>query len=156
MMRERASQAELDMSIRIDPDLPIVRVDGRRVQQILLNLLSNAIKFTPAGGSISVEARWDLQAGIIVSVVDNGIGIAAGKLETVFEPFGQIENAYTRKYEGTGLGLPLAKALAEMHGGTLVLESQLNAGTTARFTLPPDLVMAKRQTRAENQAAAAG
>jgi signal transduction histidine kinase len=97
-----------------------------------------------------------MQAGIIVSVVDDGIGIAAGKLETVFEPFGQIENAYTRKYEGTGLGLPLAKALAEMHGGTLVLESQLNAGTTARFTLPPDLVMAKRQTRAENQAAAAG
>jgi signal transduction histidine kinase len=156
MMRERASQAELDMSIRIDPDLPIVRVDGRRVQQILLNLLSNAIKFTPAGGSISVEARWDLQAGIIVSVVDNGIGIAAGKLGTVFEPFGQIENAYTRKYEGTGLGLPLAKALVEMHGGKLALESQLNAGTTARFTLPPDLVMAKRQTRAEDQAAAAG
>jgi signal transduction histidine kinase len=139
LMRERASQGGLALNIEIPPDLPIVVVDGRRVQQVLLNLISNAIKFTPEAGSVTVRACWGPEAGLQVSVCDTGIGIAADKIQTAFEPFGQVENAYTKKYEGTGLGLPLARALIELHGGEIKIESQLNVGTAASFSLPAEL-----------------
>ena len=74
-----------------------------------------------------------------VSISDTGIGIAADKMQTALEPFGQVENAFTKKYEGTGLGLPLAKALIELHGGEITIESQLDVGTTASFSLPAEL-----------------
>jgi signal transduction histidine kinase len=140
LMRERASQGGLALNIEIPPDLPIVVVDGRRVQQVLLNLISNAIKFTPEAGTVTVRACWGPEAGLQVSVCDTGIGIAADKIQTAFEPFGQVENAYTKKYEGTGLGLPLARALIELHGGEIKIESQLNVGTNASFSLPVELV----------------
>jgi signal transduction histidine kinase len=139
LMRERADQGGLALNIEIPPDLPIIVVDGRRVQQVLLNLISNAIKFTPEAGSVTVRACWSPEAGLQVSVCDTGIGIAADKIQTAFEPFGQIENAYTKKYEGTGLGLPLARALIELHGGEIKIESQLNVGTVASFSLPAEL-----------------
>lgn len=139
LMRERANQGGLALNVAVPPDLPIIVVDGRRVQQVLLNLLSNAIKFTPGGGEVTVRARWSPQAGLNVSVSDTGIGISADKMHTVFEPFGQVENAFTKKYEGTGLGLPLAKALVELHGGDFKIESQLNVGTVASFTLPAEV-----------------
>ncbi len=139
LMRERANQGGLALNIEIPPDLPIVVVDGRRVQQVLLNLISNAIKFTPEDGSVTVRACWGPEAGLQVSVCDTGIGIAADKIQTAFEPFGQVENAYTKKYEGTGLGLPLARALIELHGGEIKIESQLNVGTAASFSLPAEL-----------------
>jgi signal transduction histidine kinase len=140
LMRERANQGGLALNIEIPPDLPIVVVDGRRVQQVLLNLISNAIKFTPEAGTVTVRACWGPEAGLQVSVCDTGIGIAADKIQTAFEPFGQVENAYTKKYEGTGLGLPLARALIELHGGEIKIESQLNVGTNASFSLPVELV----------------
>jgi signal transduction histidine kinase len=140
LMRERADQGGLALNIEIPPDLPIVVVDGRRVQQVLLNLISNAIKFTPEAGTVTVRACWGPEAGLQVSVCDTGIGIAADKIQTAFEPFGQVENAYTKKYEGTGLGLPLARALIELHGGEIKIESQLNVGTNASFSLPVELV----------------
>ena len=139
LMRERASQGGLELNIEISPDLPIVVADGRRIQQVLLNLLSNAIKFTPEGGEVMVRARWSLEFGLQVSIRDTGIGISADKIHMVFEPFGQVENAFTKKYEGTGLGLPLAKALVELHGGDFTMESELNVGTTVSFTLPAEL-----------------
>jgi len=139
LMRERASQGGLELNIEISPDLPIVVADGRRIQQVLLNLLSNAIKFTPEGGEVMVRARWSPEFGLQVSIRDTGIGISADKIHMVFEPFGQVENAFTKKYEGTGLGLPLAKALVELHGGDFTMESELNVGTTVSFTLPAEL-----------------
>ncbi len=139
LMRERASQGGLVLNIEISPDLPIVVADGRRIQQVLLNLLSNAIKFTPEGGEVMVRARWSPEFGLQVSIRDTGIGISADKIHMVFEPFGQVENAFTKKYEGTGLGLPLAKALVELHGGDFTMESELNVGTTVSFTLPAEL-----------------
>ncbi len=139
LMRERANQSGLVLNTEISPHLPIVVADGRRVQQVLLNLLSNAIKFTLAGGRVTVRARWTPDVGLQVSVSDTGIGISADKMHMVFEPFGQVENAFTKKYEGTGLGLPLAKALIELHGGDFKMESELNVGTTATFTLPAEL-----------------
>ena len=139
LMRERANQGGLALSVEISPDLPIIVADGRRVQQVLLNLMSNAIKFTPEGGVVTVRADWHPEEGLQVAIRDTGIGISADKMHTVFEPFGQIENAFTKKYEGTGLGLPLAKALIELHGGDFKIQSRLNVGTTAIFTLPADL-----------------
>jgi len=139
LMRERANQGGLALNVEISPDLPVIVVDGRRVQQVLLNLMSNAIKFTAEGGQVTVRARWYPEDGLQVSIRDTGIGISADKMHTVFEPFGQVENAFTKKYEGTGLGLPLAKALVELHGGEFKIESQLNVGTVASFTLPADV-----------------
>jgi signal transduction histidine kinase len=141
LMCERANQGGLALHVEVPPDLPIVIVDGRRVQQVLLNLISNAIKFTPDGGEVTVRARWNPEAGLQVSVCDTGIGIAADKMQTAFEPFGQVENAFTKKYEGTGLGLPLAKALIELHSGEISIASQLNVGTTASFSLPAELAV---------------
>ena len=138
LMRERANQGGLALRVAVPPDLPVVVVDGRRIQQVLLNLLSNAIKFTPEDGQVTVRAYWDSRAGLQVSVCDTGIGIAADKMQTAFEPFGQVENAFTKKYEGTGLGLPLAKALIELHNGEIRIESALDAGTTASIILPPE------------------
>jgi signal transduction histidine kinase len=139
LMRERANQGGLALHVEVPPDLPAVVVDSRRVQQVLLNLISNAIKFTPDGGEVTVRACWNPEAGLQVSVCDTGIGIAADKMQTAFEPFGQVENAFTKKYEGTGLGLPLAKALIELHSGEISIASQLNVGTTASFSLPAEL-----------------
>ncbi len=141
LMRERAERSALALKVEIEPQLPRIVADERRVQQVLLNLMSNAIKFTPAGGEVAVKTRWVEGLGLEISVSDTGIGIAEDKLQTAFEPFGQVENAYTRKYEGTGLGLPLAKALIELHGGELFLESEPEAGTTARFYLPTELAV---------------
>ena len=156
LMRVRAEEAELDLEVTMADDLPVIRADGRRVRQILLNLLSNAIKFTPSGGRVAVEARWTDRDGLVVSISDTGIGIAAEHLHTALEPFGQIENAYSRKYEGTGLGLPLARALVEIHGGELSLESEFDVGTTVRFTLPPELAVAPSGGRTGEPAAAVG
>ncbi len=156
LMREKAGQGDVDLSVEIAPDLPPMQVDGRRVKQVLLNLLSNAIKFTPAGGRVTVAARWDADQGLAVSIADTGIGIADDQLETVLEPFGQVENAYSRKYHGTGLGLPLAMALVNMHGGKLVLESRLGVGTTARFNLPAELALAPSELRTRDKSVALG
>jgi signal transduction histidine kinase len=156
LVRARAEEGELDLVVTLADDLPILCIDGRRMRQVLLNLLSNAVKFTPKGGHVAVEARWSDHDGLVVEVSDTGIGIAADSLLTVLEPFGQIESAYARQYEGTGLGLPLAKALVEIHGGELSLESQPDVGTTARFTLPADLAVSRPGGRADTPAAIAG
>ena len=104
----------------------------------MLNLLSNAVKFTPQGGSVRFSAGVDGAGGVTFTVADTGIGIAPHQLERVLEPFGQVENIMTRTHAGTGLGLPLCKALAELHGGTLALESEVGSGTTVTIVLPKD------------------
>ena len=119
------------------PELPYVCADQRRIRQVLLNLVSNAIKFTPAGGEVSITASMDV-AGLRLAVHDTGIGIAASDIPKAFERFGQVDSRLARRYEGTGLGLPLSRQLIELHGGTLVLESEVDAGTTVTITLPPE------------------
>jgi signal transduction histidine kinase len=112
--------------------------DERAIKQILINLLSNAIKFTEAGGTIDIAAGPDDRRGYVVSVVDTGIGIAPDDLPKVIEPFGQVHNVLTRKNSCTGLGLPLSKALAEMHGASFELESAPGVGTTVTMRFPPE------------------
>jgi signal transduction histidine kinase len=118
----------------------LVRVDQTKFKQVLLNLLSNAVKFTQPSGSVTVDCGRGAEGDLVISVKDTGVGIPPEQLEKVLEPFEQVEDHLTRRNEGTGLGLPIAKALIELHGGQLVLHSQLNVGTTAKLHLPRDRI----------------
>ncbi len=115
-------------------DLHLI-ADERRFKQILLNLLSNAIKFTPPGGEVRVEAHA-VADGTQLIVSDTGIGMEQDMLERVFEPFGQVDNPYTRHYAGSGLGLYLVRRLVEVHGGRIDAESRPNEGFTVRMFFP--------------------
>ena len=115
-----------------------ITADERKFKQILLNLLSNAVKFTPEGGRITVGAR-QLDSMVEVSVTDTGIGIAPADCEAVFEEFRQVGTDYTKKSEGTGLGLALTRKFVELHGGTIKVTSVLGKGSTFSFTLPLEM-----------------
>ena len=115
--------------------------DNKRLHQMLLNLLSNALKFTPVGGEISIDV-FRRGADVCISVSDSGIGIKAEDIPKVLEPFGQVESELSQRHQGTGLGLPLTKELAELHGGSLTMESSVDVGTTVTITLPPDPIAA--------------
>jgi signal transduction histidine kinase len=141
LMRDRADQAGLELAAHTPPDLPYLRADGRRLKQILLNLMSNAVKFTPSGGRVTVRARL-AEGGLEIIVADTGIGIAPHDLAKALQPFGQIDSRMSRKYQGTGLGLPLTKSMIELHGGSLRLESVVGRGTTATLWLPPARIVA--------------
>ncbi|MEM8987034.1 MAG: ATP-binding protein [Pseudomonadota bacterium] len=114
-----------------------VYADDIALKRVLTNLLSNAVKFTPDGGCVELRVETGPD-GASITVQDNGVGLSPDQLETVFHPFVQAENGLDRKYEGTGLGLPIAKALADLHGGDLRLESSPGEGVRAIVTLPPE------------------
>lgn len=135
MMAPQAKNAGVALISDVQQGLPPMRADARRIRQVLLNLLSNAVKFTPAGGKVTLHAHLEAP-GFVVSVSDTGIGIAEADIPRAFERFGQVDSALSRKYEGAGLGLPLAKELVELHGGTLTLESEPSVGTTVTFVIP--------------------
>ncbi len=117
--------------------------DPARLKQIFINLLSNGVKFTPRGGQITVVSRGVENGDLVISFTDTGIGIPAELLSIVFEPLERLENHMTRENEGTGLGLPIARALAKLHGGDLALSSEVGVGTTAEICLPCDRVRAR-------------
>ncbi len=135
LMRDRADAAGVKLSQFLAPLLPAIQADSRRLKQVLLNLLSNSVKFTPAGGRVVVRVEAGPE-GCRIDVEDTGIGIAPDDLDEALRPFGQIDSRLARKYEGTGLGLPLSKALVELHGGKLELVSAPGKGTTATVWLP--------------------
>jgi signal transduction histidine kinase len=137
MVSGQAEAAGVRLGPPIVENVPPILADQRRLRQVLLNLLSNAIKFTPAGGDVEVRAFCGAE-GLTIAVADSGIGIAPENIARALERFGQIDSSLGRKYEGTGLGLPLSKRLVELHGGTLVIESTLGIGTTVFVTLPPE------------------
>jgi len=141
-VRERASSAGLTMSIDLPADMPALKADRRAMRQVLLNLLSNSVKFTPAGGHIALEAIREPCGGIGFRVRDNGIGIAAGDIHRAMEPFGLINSSLSRRHTGTGLGLPITRALVELHCGRFELTSEPGVGTTATVYLPADRVAA--------------
>ncbi len=136
LVRHRAEQGGVHMVIEDLQGLPEIYVDERSVKQVLLNLMSNATKFTPAGGTVTLSATHEPGGDMVIKLRDTGIGIEPHMIERVMEPFGQAEGPMTRNFGGTGLGLPITKSLAEMHGGTLTLESQPGEGTCVTITIP--------------------
>jgi len=155
IVRERASAAGLELAAELPDRLPEVRADERALKQVLLNLLTNAIKFTKSGGQVTVTAARTTDGGLAVQVADSGIGIAQEDLERVFSPFEQVENAMSRTAEGTGLGLPLARSLVELHGGRVEIDSAPGVGTTVTVLLPPERVLpaeAEAEAAPETQA----
>jgi signal transduction histidine kinase len=139
-LREQAAPAEIHLDVRAPvPALRLV-ADELKLRQILLNLLSNALKFTPAGGTVTLAATVDGDGGATIRVSDTGIGIAPADIERAFTSFVQLESPLPSRIPGTGLGLPLSRALAELHGGRLTLESAPGRGTTATLRLPSERV----------------
>ncbi|MGE4314304.1 MAG: PAS domain-containing sensor histidine kinase [Pseudobdellovibrionaceae bacterium] len=137
MMTSRAFTSKIDMVTEIPEDLPGVKSDPRLIRQVLINLVSNAIKFSREGGKIDIKAYVRSDGDMVISVEDEGIGIPKEKIREALEPFGQItDSQHAKEQQGTGLGLPLAKAMIELHGGTLSLESDLGKGTKVTVTLP--------------------
>jgi PAS domain S-box-containing protein len=136
----RATSGGVTVTTALPNPAPVVRADPTRLKQIVINLLSNAVKFTPPGGRVELTAYVDQNGALIVAVKDTGIGMDADHIAVALQPFGQVDHGLNRRYEGTGLGLPLTKTLVERHGGALEIESVLGQGTTVRFTLPADRV----------------
>jgi signal transduction histidine kinase len=114
-----------------------LEADEKRLHQLLLNLVSNAVKFTPEGGEVRISV-YRRGGRIVVAVSDTGIGMSAGDIPKALSRFGQIDSEQGRKHEGTGLGLPLAKQLTELHGGQFAIESEPDVGTTVTLTFPPE------------------
>ncbi|MBM3487101.1 MAG: PAS domain S-box protein [Alphaproteobacteria bacterium] len=130
LVKPRADGQGITLSARIGDGLGAVEADERMLKQVLMNLLSNAVKFTPAGGCVGVRARR-VRDGVAITVVDTGIGIAAADIPRVMQPFSQVDSTLSRKYDGTGLGLPLTKSLVELQRDRFVLRSRPGLGTVA-------------------------
>ena len=135
LVRERAQRHSILLGQQVDATLGEIVADERKFKQILLNLLSNAVKFTADGGRVDVNARRE-DGNAVIAVHDTGIGIATEDQAAVFEEFRQVGRDYTRKQEGTGLGLALTKKFVELHGGRIWVESEPGKGSTFTFTLP--------------------
>jgi signal transduction histidine kinase len=133
IVREKALVHDIALELRVAADLGEAMVDTRKFKQMVYNLLSNAVKFTPDGGRILMEAQRTAAGQLELSVSDTGIGIAENDLPRLFAPFEQLDGSLARKYEGTGLGLSMVKRLAELHGGTVSVNSELGKGS--RFTV---------------------
>ena len=137
LVQNLAIQNELTVRVDVPQDIPFLFADERGVRQVLVNFLSNAIKFTPKGGDVAVSARLEPDGAIALAVVDTGIGMAPDDIPQALSPFRQLEDSHGRKYEGTGLGLSLIKAMLDLHEGFLHVESTLGAGTTVTAKFPP-------------------
>jgi signal transduction histidine kinase len=153
MVEQQAATNGVTLAKDVTRGLPLLRADPKRVRQILLNLLSNAVKFTPSGGTVTLRASLNILGELSIVVADTGIGMAPQDIPKALERFGQVDSKLTRKFEGAGLGLPLAKQLMELHGGTLTLASTLNAGTVVTVTFPVDRLV--RESVAREPATAA-
>jgi len=135
MVTPIAAKAGVVIALVAAPGLPGAPADARLLKQALLNVLSNAIKFTPEGGSIHVLAKYLPDRSVVLEIRDTGIGMTADQIQLALEPFVQVDNSLHRKYEGAGLGLPLAKAFIELQGGRFEIESTPGRGTIIRFVL---------------------
>lgn len=124
------------IDIQVEADVPSLLVDPRRLAQALGNLLANALKFTPENGAVRLCARLRTDGGVALVVEDSGIGMAPETIAAALEPFRQLDGTLSRRFEGAGLGLSIAKALAELHGGALKIQSAVGEGTSVTIALP--------------------
>lgn len=135
-LRLQAEQKDVRLEVHIDPDAPNALGDCVKLRQVVVNLVSNGVKFTPEGGQVLVSADPFEDRGVAITVADSGIGMNDEEMSVALAPFGQTDGTHRRQHEGTGLGLPIAKALVELHGGCLEIESEKNVGTSVRILLP--------------------
>ncbi|MFN0218005.1 MAG: sensor histidine kinase [Hyphomicrobium sp.] len=134
--RHTAEQASVSMDVSIAYDLPVARGDAIKLRQIFTNVISNAIKFTPPNGSVKIEGLRTSSGGVVVLIRDTGVGMSKEEIAVALTPFGQVDGSRARWREGAGLGLPIAKALIELHGGQIEIRSQKGAGTEVTIALP--------------------
>ena len=149
LLKLRAGNRGITLHEMFEPDMPRLWADERAVRQICLNLLSNAIKFTPQGGEIWLKVGWTASGGQYMSVKDTGPGIPEDEIPIVLASFGQGSNSIKSAEQGAGLGLPIAKNLIDLHGGTFALKSKLRIGTEVIVTFPPERVMSALAPLAE-------
>lgn len=146
-VKQQALKTQIQLTIKLAPNLPNLLIDERRIRQALINLLNNAVKFTPTGGGyVTLEVKQQpsvlnkttdtTQDYLQISISDTGIGIAPENIQKLFQPFIQIDSALNRKFEGTGLGLALVKRIVELHGGYVDLTSELGVGSCFTILLP--------------------
>ena len=136
-------KAEVDLVVEMPEVIPEISADRKMLKQVLLNLLSNSLKFTPIGGKVTLSVQPLPNGGLNILVQDTGIGIKENDIDKALTPFVQVDSELGRKYQGTGLGLPLSKELMELHGGTLTLESEFGVGSTVTVYLPSERVLSK-------------
>ena len=136
LLGDKAAKDKLTVRTRMPAPRPLVRADERVMKQILLNLVSNSVKFTPPGGVIEVAVDLAENGDLLLVVADNGVGFDLADLPRALAPFGQIDSSLTRRYQGTGLGLPLVNSLTQLHGGRLEIDSKLDVGTRVTVRLP--------------------
>ncbi|HCM84006.1 MAG TPA: hypothetical protein DIS76_05520 [Rhodospirillaceae bacterium] len=141
MMRTVAIEQHITLKLDVPMDMPALMADERALRQMLLNLLSNAVKFSQSHRRVTLSAILPPDGSMEISVTDQGKGIPAEFQAKIFEPFEQVDDIMTRTHKGTGLGLPLVKALTEMHGGEVYLHSEINVGTTVTLRFPPRAVI---------------
>ena len=144
IVAERAETGKVSIDIETPRNPPVLRADELRMKQILLNLLSNAVKFTPEGGKVVVAVEAAEGRGVTIEVRDTGIGMSAEQIPRALVPFVQIDSKLARRYDGTGLGLPLTKSLVELHGGTLAIDSTPGEGTVVTLRFPDDRLVRLR------------
>ncbi|MEM6495861.1 MAG: ATP-binding protein, partial [Pseudomonadota bacterium] len=134
--RAAAKDADVQLSCSTDKQLPAIRGDAAKLRQVLTNIISNAIKFTPGGGEVAVRMSRLADVGVCIHIVDTGVGMTEEEISIALTPFGQVDGSHTRWREGTGLGLPIARALVELHGGEILIQSEKDKGTEVTITLP--------------------
>ncbi len=151
LIQQRALRGGLTIETAVPETLPVICGEARRLKQVMLNILSNAVKFTPEGGRIRIAAHRRDGGAVAVEIADDGIGMAAEDIPRALTPFVQVDSRLARRYEGTGLGLPLARAFMELHGGTLELSSAPRRGTTVTLTFPGDCVLEGCEGRSDGE-----
>jgi signal transduction histidine kinase len=141
LLGQRGKNKLITLETDLPEEAPLIRGDEPKLRQALINLLSNAIKFTPEGGRVTIRFELARNGEFIIAVADTGIGMSPDEITIALEPFEQVDNGLAKLYDGTGIGLPLAKRLIELHGGKLAVESVKGAGTTIRAYLPVNRVV---------------
>lgn len=153
LLRESANSQNLSLNLDVDDNLPPLFADRKRIKQILINLASNAVKFTPEGGIVTISAKINDSGKLVIKVTDNGVGMEPQEIPIALEPFRQVEHYLTRQHDGTGLGLPIAKAFSDLHGAKFQMISEPGKGTEVSLEFPKErLEVQSIETESQNTA----
>jgi signal transduction histidine kinase len=152
LLERYGKQNRIALDANLPKEAPSIRGDKPKLRQVLIDLLSNAMKFSLEEGRVSLRFEFPASGELVMVVADEGIGMSPDEITIALEPFAQVDNTLVKRFEGTGIGLPLAKRLVDLHGGKLCIESVKHAGTTVRVYLPANRVVRREQTQAANAA----